>query len=283
MKVKSENLIKDVGSSFRVLRFDHMDQLNRISGLHWHPEYEIIYISGGDGKRFIDGKVTYYEDGDLIFLGPNIIHTGFKECILQGHVQVVVQFQNLFGNGFLNHVELSPLIRLLENANSGLLFSQSLREQLSPIFEEIDSTSNFEKFFQLIQILKEMALDDYTSLNCNQSFHLSNPKEKSRFRKILAYIEKHFQDQPKLEEAAALINMHPTAFCRFIKLNSSKTFTEIVNDYRIQQSCTLLIESDLTIPQIAYESGFETLSFFYKKFKQYTNTTPNEYRHMYHA
>ena len=147
MKARAESVFKDVGSSFRVMRYDHIDDLSKISGLHWHPEYEIIYISGGDGKRFIDGNVTYYDNGDLIFLGPNLIHTGFRDCILQGHVQVVIQFNDIFGERFLKNIELSPLIRLMEISNSGLIFSQSLKRQLSSIFEEMPSASNFEKFF----------------------------------------------------------------------------------------------------------------------------------------
>ncbi len=62
-----------------------------------------------------------------------------------------------------------------------------------------------------------------------------------------------------------------------------KTFIELVNEFRIQQSCTLLIESDLTISQIAYESGFSTLSFYNKKFSEIMQLSPSQYRKMYHA
>ncbi len=111
----------------------------RLGVFHWHPQYEIIFISGGSGKRFIDGQVSQYENGDLIFLGPNITHVGFRECVLQGHYQIVVQFDDLFGDEFLNHIELTPLKRLIARAQGGIVFSENAKTKLSKSFQSLMS------------------------------------------------------------------------------------------------------------------------------------------------
>jgi len=282
LKIETENIVKNIGSSLSIGKYDISD-LAKIRGLHLHPEFELIYISGGSGKRFIDGNVSHYENGDLILLGPNIPHAGFKDCVLQGYFQVVVQFDHLFEKEFLNHIELSPLRRLMENARGGIVFSEKLKKELGDTFEHIKALSNFERFFSFLNILKELSVDDYSSLNCNQTHIIKEPRERKRFNQILSYIKKHHKCKPQLDELAQIVNMHPSSLCRFIKLNSAKTFIELVNDFRIQKSCALLIESDLTITQIAYESGFRTLSFYNKKFSELMNMSPSQYRKLNYA
>lgn len=280
--IEKESIIKNVGSSLSIAKYGISD-LDKIRGFHCHPEYELIYISGGSGKRFIDGNVSYYEDGDLILLGPNIPHAGFKDCVLQGYFQVVVQFDDLFSNGFTDKVELSPLRRLLENANGGIIFSDDTRKKLVDSFGGLETLSSFERFFSFMNILKFLSIDDYSSLSCNHSYIIKEPRERVRFKKILNYIKDNYKGKPKLSELAQLINMHPSSLCRFLKLNASRTFIELVNEFRIQKSCMLLIESELTITQIAYESGFDTLSFFNKKFYELLKISPRQYRKLYHA
>lgn len=282
MRIEAENIVKNIGSSLSVGKYGISD-LAKIRGLHWHPEFELIYISGGSGKRFINGHVSHYEQGDLVFLGPNIPHAGFKDCVLQGYFQVVVQFGNLFGEEFLENVELSPLRRLLKNAKGGIVFSDKVKKELAEPFKNLISLSNFERFFSFLHILKVLSKDEYTSLNYNQTHIIKEPRERIRFEKILSYIKTHHNGRPQLDELAQLVNMHPSSLCRFLKLNSSKTFIELVNDFRIQKSCTLLIESDLTITQIAFESGFRTLSFYNKKFNELMKMSPSQYRKLYHV
>ena len=282
MKIETENIVKNIGSSLSIGKYDISD-LAKIRGLHLHPEFELIYISGGSGKRFIDGNVSHYEHGDLILLGPNIPHAGFKDCVLQGYFQVVVQFDDLFGKEFLKHIELSPLRRLMENARGGIVFSEKLKKELGKSFEHMNALSNFERFFAFLNILKELSVDDYSSLNCNQTHIIKEPRERKRFNQILTYIKTHHKCKPQLDELAQLVNMHPSSLCRFIKLNSAKTFIELVNDFRIQKSCALLIESDLTITQIAFESGFRSLSFYNKKFNELMKMSPSQYRKLNYA
>ena len=83
------------GSSFTIRRFDDMEECNRPSW-HFHPEYEIVYISNGKGKRQIDNHISYYDDGDLIFLGPNLPHFGFTAEREDGYLEIVVQFKSIF-------------------------------------------------------------------------------------------------------------------------------------------------------------------------------------------
>jgi AraC-like DNA-binding protein len=68
------------------------------------------------------------------------------------------------------------------------------------------------------------------------------------------------------------------AFCRYLKKVSGKTFTKIVNEYRIVHATKLLTESEMAITEICYECGFNNFSHFNKQFQIVTGKNPSVYR-----
>src|ERR1700758_4456322 len=62
---------------------------------HFHPEFEIVYVPHGRGKRFIGHKASRYAGGDLVLLGPNILHNTFNfgfESPAESYEEYVIQF-----------------------------------------------------------------------------------------------------------------------------------------------------------------------------------------------
>ena len=68
------------------------------------------------------------------------------------------------------------------------------------------------------------------------------------------------------------------AFCRYFKKSTSKTFTKLVNEYRIVHATKLLSESQMSIADIAFECGFNNFSHFNKLFKEFTGKSASKYR-----
>ena len=123
MKASLEKIEPVFGSSFTFRRFT---DIRRVGSTYWHlhPEYEIVYISHGRGKRHIGEHLSYYEDGDLIFLGPNIPHFGFAEGLIEDHVEVVVQMKEDFlGKDFFERPEMYGIKQLFERAKQGISYS----------------------------------------------------------------------------------------------------------------------------------------------------------------
>ena len=67
MKALLEKIEPNFGSSFTIRQFENQF-LFKDPVWHFHPEYEIVYVSNGKGKRHIGNHISYYDDGDLIFL-----------------------------------------------------------------------------------------------------------------------------------------------------------------------------------------------------------------------
>jgi transcriptional regulator GlxA family with amidase domain len=68
------------------------------------------------------------------------------------------------------------------------------------------------------------------------------------------------------------------AFCRYFKKVTGKTFTKLVNEYRVVHATKLLSESQMSITEICYECGFNNFSHFNKLFKEFTGKSASKYR-----
>ena len=73
-------------------------------------------------------------------------------------------------------------------------------------------------------------------------------------------------------------NMNVTAFCRYFKKVTGKTYSQALNQIRIGAACRSLINTDLTISQIAYEVGYQSVAYFNRQFRLIKGVTPQEYR-----
>ena len=95
---------------------------------------------------------------------------------------------------------------------------------------------------------------------------------------IFKWVQQKYTGRIQLSEAAALIHLSESAFCKFFKRVSGKTFSGYVNDIRIAHACKLLIESDLPIIQISGDSGFDSLTYFNRTFLKIKGITPRAFR-----
>ncbi|MGK2864659.1 MAG: helix-turn-helix domain-containing protein [Chitinophagaceae bacterium] len=75
-----------------------------------------------------------------------------------------------------------------------------------------------------------------------------------------------------------MANMSVSAFCRYFKRNTKKTYIEFVNEIRIGHACQSLLHTDITITQICYESGFNTIANFNKQFLKVKGIKPSAYK-----
>ena len=278
-KAKLEKIEPAFGSSFTIKEFADSSYRNR-PNWHVHPEYEIVFISNGSGKRHIGNHISYYENGDLIFLGPDLPHFGFTEELEEDHIEIVVQMKEDFlGAEFLKKPEMSYVKRLFERAKQGISFRGTTKWEVGEELRNLPRLSGFDRMIKLLQILQRLAKSEEYDLLHASGFGIEvNAQDHDRIERVYEYVEKRFQKEVSLDEVAKEVNMTVPAFCRYFKRLTNKTFTQFVNEYRVAHACQLLADESLTISNIGFESGYNNISHFNKQFKNITNTSPGEYR-----
>ena len=98
-----------------------------------------------------------------------------------------------------------------------------------------------------------------------------------RFNKIHEHVLLNFTKPIRLEEVANKVNICPTAFCRYFKKHTGKTFLSFLNEIRVGNACKLMLEDHITISTAGMQSGFNNLSHFNDQFKRVMKLTPTDY------
>lgn len=275
-----EKVSSEFGSSFSVKHYNEPSQYTKPPFWHFHPEIEMVYVKGGNGKRHIGNHLSYYQWGDLVLIGSMLPHTGFTDRLTQNESETVIQFNaDCFGNEFFQISEMQEIQLLLHRAKSGIAFHGKAKKNIGARMEKLVALDNFGKMIELLSILQEMAgTDQYEILNAaGYAFEVENT-DNDRINVIYSFVQAHFKRPIPLYEIADVANMTVPSFCRYFKRISGKTFTHFVNEIRILHACKLLTEQQLSISNVALESGFNNFSYFNRIFKETTDKSPSAYR-----
>lgn len=244
---------------------------------HYHPEYELTLITKGNGKRLVGDSNENFESGDLVLLGSDLPHTWSSGRVKNKKVSaVVIQFSSDFINRFLTLNEFDKISGLLATANRGLFFSDTanLQEELTTLTK----LSGVDKITSLFKILQKLTAQPYKKLSSEYFNAVKGEETENRINKVCQYIQKNSAKEITLEHVAGLIHLSRSAFSKFFKRATGKTFSDYVNDIRIGNACYLLTESDKAINEIAYETGFESLTYFNRVFLKKKGVTPRNFR-----
>ena len=279
MKIKREDILPNSGSSFKTLL---TPRLNDYFFWHFHPEYEIVYVEGASGTRHVGDHISNYENSDLVFIGPNIPHLNFDYGVRTDCEQVIIQMkENFLGKDFLNIPEFNAIRKLFKMADHGLSFSGKTKQVVGEKLKQIQGLDHFGQLMLLLQIFQLLASsDEVTVLNPRPAGNKSLEKEQQRMGYVYQYVEANYQQKPNVNAIAAGVNLTTAAFCRFFKKHTKMTFTDFVNQYRINQAKNYLLQ-DKTISEACYGVGFDSVSYFNKLFKKIVGENPSGFKKRY--
>lgn len=276
MKLAFEQISPDADSSFHMLL---TPRLNDVFLWHYHPEYEIVYITGANGTRHVGEHISRYEGSDLVFIGPNIPHLNFDYGVKTDHRKVVVQLKESFlGDLFGQAPEFAAIARLFEQARAGVSFHGETKRLVGEQLETLATRPPFERLMALLSIFQQLATSsEITSLHGKPVATAYNLKEQQRLKRMYQFMEENYQRKLDISEVAELTNLTIGAFCRYFKRMTHLTFTQFLNQYRISQAQKLLL-LDHTVTEACFASGFESLSYFNRIFRRITGENPLQFK-----
>lgn len=243
---------------------------------HFHPEIEVCLTLKSEGKRFVGNDIAEYQAGDIVMFGANLPHGFITEMESE---QIVIQMlESFLGLDFLNRPEMQIIKELFIKADRGIQFHGRTQQKAKKISQKILKLEGFSRLLGLLDLLYLLATSDEYTLITHDSFH-PNVKiiELERIQIVYDYILKNYKDNVNLEDASKLISMTKSSFCKFLKKHAKKTFSEIVNSIRIDHACELIIETNNNISTIAFESGFNDISYFSRSFTKQMHISPKAY------
>lgn len=253
---------------------------------HYHPAIEIMYITRGIGTRFVGDCIEQYEEGDVCMIGPNLPHEWRnddayfdKESGLRATCICLFFKREIFDPNFIRLPEMNNIRDLIERSRRGLKFTGNSKLEITRFIRSSVNDVGVRKVTNLLTLLELMATSTEYELLASVGFTNSvNSEDFERFNKVYKFLVKNFATSIRLEEVSTLVGLIPTAFCRYFKERTKKTFVEYLNEMRIGYSKKLLLENKMKISTISGEVGFPNLSNFISQFKKVTGMSPSQFQ-----
>jgi AraC-like DNA-binding protein len=278
MKIQRELVTPDPGQSFRLFS----PRLRNNFYWHYHPEYELVYVEAATGIRHVGQHVSSYMGSDLVLIGANIPHLNFDYGLKTAYRQIVVQCKEHFlGDAFRDTPEFSSIQQLFAKAYLGLSFTGETKAVAVEKLKQMHKADQFERLLILLQIFQVLAgSGEVTQLNDEDTSVKLFFTDKIRMGAVYKYIHANYDERPDVNEVASSVHLSTAAFCRYFRKQTKMTFTDFVNQYRIAQAKTHLLQNK-SVSEACYSVGFESLSYFNKLFKRITGQNPSDFKRQY--
>lgn len=255
---------------------------------HYHPEHEIVLIKKSVGKKYVGSNISDFGPDDLCMIGSLLPHfykntpAYYEEGSGLEASSYVIHFrEDCFGESFWSLPEMMSVRDLLLRSKKGLQFGDNVAFQAKPLLAELFSESSIPKVVAFLKVIHLLSTTtDYTYLNEN-SIELRNESDSDRIKRVYEYVIQHFREEICLKDAAQLANMSESAFSRYFKKRTRLTFSNFLTGVRLDYACLRLRETEKSIAEIAFESGFNNLSNFNRQFKLSKKMTPFAYKNTY--
>jgi AraC-like DNA-binding protein len=273
--IQLEKVRFEAGKSFRLFS----PRLRNTFFWHYHPEFELVFVEADAGIRHVGTHISTYTGSDLVFIGANLPHLNFDYRLRSDYHQIVIQLRcDFLGGGIGVAPEFAEIAKLFREAAYGIAFHGETKAVVVGLLKELTGLPALEQLLRLMEVFQLLAESkERTVLNENLDSRDFILKDKIRMGAIYEYIDAEYHRRPDVNVVARKVNLTTPAFCRYFKRQTKMTFTEFVNQYRIERAKDLLMQGE-QVGATCYAVGLESLSYFNKIFKELTGENPSVFR-----
>ncbi|WPO97515.1 AraC family transcriptional regulator [Pseudomonas sp. HR96] len=277
-----EVILPGPDQSFRWYEHDYPYDLAR---WNHHPEYEIHLIRQGSGKLLAGDYIGPFTAGHVALIGPGLPHDWMGDVapgeLITGR-DVVLQFD---GAALLNLrgslPELSELKTLFELAQRGIEFTGTTARDAAVLLESIGQAEGLQRLIQFLDLLGTLARAPKRDIRVLASAYYSpslDARSSERINQAFDYLINELTSDLRLSVIAGRVGMSEAGFSRFFKRITGHGFIDLMRKLRIQRSCRLLVQTQLSVAEICFEVGYENVSNFNRHFRHEMDQTPSDYR-----
>lgn len=249
---------------------------------HWHEHIEFLYFLKGRAVVQCNSVPIDAEAGDLIVINSNELHSGESKSEDLVYYAIIIDVAVLH-SAFVDSCEtkyIKPIEKNLILFENKVKADKNMTNCINSIMDEnrLKETGYELAVKSHIYMLVVMLLRNHVKRILSKTEYNVRLKNLERFKVIFRHIHDDFAEDLSINAFSRLVNISSFHFCRLFKELTGKTFSEYVNEVRISKAEEMLAESDLSISEIAINSGFNDINYFSRVFKQYRKIPPKEYR-----
>lgn len=257
----------------------HIDQHHPryVMPLHWHDECELIWVRSGRFDYEVGAERAVATAGDLLFVNSGLLHGGMPQnCVYQC---VVFELGMLTRGDELCRALLAPFAEgrmqvQLRLPAADLALAAAVHDLFEVLWAQPEGYA-LQVHGLLYRFFGLAMAGGYTRPAAGDG--VGAQKKLRQLKKALALIENEYTQPLTLEQLARAAGMSPKHFCQMFHQLTRRTPIDYLNHHRIEAARTLLAQGAANATEVAYECGFNDLSYFIRVFKRYAGVTPKQY------
>ena len=240
--------------------------------LHWHEFYELEYILDGEAVEIVNGVSYSVGPGTVTLLSPVDFHA-YKNIDPENPLEVIkVEFQDLFlPKALLNDIYTHKDAKITRISDG--LFDSFLSQLCKDFCEDGYAKDTF-----LMNSIVNLCILVMRYIFADKKADVLTSGEHSPIQDAVLYVRTHFRENISAEAVAKTVHLSPNYFSEYFKKQTGEKFSIFVLRLRVEFAANLLRISDLSIKEVAFESGFNSAAYFSNTFKDFYGVSPERYR-----
>lgn len=253
--------------------------------LHWHEEAEFTIIRQGQATYQVGQELFTVKQGDLLFIAPNTLHSIHPADGMTTITDTLVFHLDMIGCSAADRCALTYLRPFLKGSLKLTPHILGRHPAYHELFTCMDTALGYvkepplyhefllrEKLNRLFFLLFRHGCLTETTLSKASALYTEKVKH------ALLFIQENYKEPITVNQLARLCNFSEVHFMNFFKKTVGIPCMEYIIQLRLKIAADLLCTTDFSVAEIALESGFNNLSNFNRKFKEYYHQTPSGYR-----
>ena len=248
--------------------------------IHWHDEFEIIYVKSGFLTVSISGENYIGKPGDAFVVSPGNLH------FMGSQTGNVDYFTFLFPLKYISFRTDDILDdKLLEPLNSGHLMispeiEDTVKEQCEQLVEIYGAKKEESQSKITAQIKTKIILLQFILELWKKGFIVENDTggKNTVEKEMVSYIQQNFTGKILLKEFGEQFHLSEKYISRYFKEHFHITISQYVTYLRLEHAKQLLQDTDIPVTEVAMQSGYQNVSYFIRSFKKTYGMSPLKYR-----
>lgn len=280
----NEEIVQPILQSFplKYIRQEFSINTYQFVDWHWHAALQYCYIVRGRVSFQVGKCQETFQEGDGLFINSLQVHTSVPEHPNDCYICLNVSPYLLGDEGSSVYHQFA--LPLLDNPQAAFLAFHRQDEKNTGMLAAIRMCMekaetgrehyDLELFSDLVQLWNEtLKLAPKCADNVEE-----HRKENKRLQDILFYLNLNYKEPVSLQDVAAHVHISRSECSRFFREMTGQNLFAYLTQLRIQKSVEYLLDTDVSVTEIAAETGFGSQSYFTQKFRAVKGISPREFR-----